>query len=309
MTVSSAPPATGRPIVPLVGYALALSSAVLFATKGIFIKLGYAEGLDPITLLALRMLFSVPIFAAVGLWTSIRAGWGGYRGRDIAAAAGVGMLGYWFASYADFMGLMTLSPQFSRLILFTYPLFVVLFGALFFAQPVRPLALGAFAISYGGLAIVFVKDYAAMGSAITVGTLWVLASAVAFALYQLLAKPLIRRLGAPLFTSIAMTAASAGLLTQFAATRPLERLLVTGPSLAIALGLAIGATVLPAFLLSASLSRISAQANAMISTLSPVVTLGLAVAFLGETAGPLDLVGTALVIGGIWLFTRLDRAR
>ncbi len=47
------------------------------------------------------------------------------------------MLGYWFASYTDFVGLVYISAQFERLILFTYPAFVVIFGALFFAQPVR----------------------------------------------------------------------------------------------------------------------------------------------------------------------------
>ena len=47
------------------------------------------------------------------------------------------MLGYWFASYTDFLGLVYISAQFERLILFTYPAFVVLFGALFFGQPMR----------------------------------------------------------------------------------------------------------------------------------------------------------------------------
>ncbi|WP_181708236.1 DMT family transporter [Chthonobacter rhizosphaerae] len=307
MTLSSASSEPRRPAVSLLGFALASSSAMLFSTKGIFIKLGYAEGLDAITLLALRMLFSVPVFLAVGLWVAARSGGSRPSMADLGAAAAVGMLGYWLASYTDFVGLETLSPQFERLILFTYPLFVVLFGAAVFGQPVRPIALVAFGVSYVGLALIFVKDYAAAGSAIAVGTAWVLVSAIAFALYQLLAKPLIRRMGAPLFTSVAMTAASAGLLVQFAATRPVEALMVSGPSLWIALGLAVGGTVLPAYLLSASLSRISAQANAVISTLSPVATLALAVAILGETVTPVDQAGTALVLGGIGLFTLLER--
>ena len=75
-------------------------------------------------------------------------------GRTIRAAL-IGMLGMWVASYTDFLGLQYISAQFERLILLTYPLFVVLFGALFFRQSVRPRALIALGISYAGLVLIF----------------------------------------------------------------------------------------------------------------------------------------------------------
>jgi drug/metabolite transporter (DMT)-like permease len=67
--------------------------------------------------------------------------------------------------------------------------------------------------------------------------------------------------------------------------------------------LAVGATVLPSFLLNAALQRISAQANATIGTLSPVVTILLAVAILAEPFTWLDAAGTALVLAGVGWFT------
>ena len=102
-----------------------------------------------------------------------------------------------------------------------------------------------------------------------------LTCAVAFALYQLFAKDLITAIGPRLFTCIAM--------------------------------IAVGATVLPSFLLNAALHRISAQANATIGTLSPVVTIMLAVAVLGEEFSAIDAAGTALVIAGVGWFTLADR--
>lgn len=299
--------ASARPVQPFVGYGFAMSAAVLFASKGVLIKLAYAESLDAITLLALRMIFSVPIFVAVGLWTAFRAGARLPNAGDLWKSAAVGALGYWIASYADFVGLETLSPQFERLILFTYPAFVVLFGAMFFGQPVRPRSLAAFGVSYLGLAAIFLTDFSTEGSAIAVGTAWVLASAIAFALYQLFAKPMIGRLGAPLFTSVAMTGAAVMVLLQFAATRPVADLAVSPRGLALGMAVAILATVLPSYLMSFSLSRISAQANATIGTLSPVVTLVLAILILGETVTVMELVGTAMVIGGVALFTFVDR--
>jgi drug/metabolite transporter (DMT)-like permease len=114
-------------------------------------------------------------------------------------------------------------------------------------------------------------------------------------------------MGAPIFTSIALTGAGLATLVHFSLLRPFSDLLVPGRVLALALALAVGATVMPTYLMNAALSRISAAANATISILSPVVTLLLAVIFLGEATTWIDLVGTALVLCGIAWFTILDR--
>ena len=65
--------------------------------------------------------------------------------------------------------------------------------------------------------------------------------------------------------------------------------------------------MLPSFLLNAALHRISAQANATIGTLSPVMTILLAVLLLGETLTVADVAGTALVLAGVGWFTLADR--
>jgi drug/metabolite transporter (DMT)-like permease len=304
-------PATStHPAGSYAGYALAAAGAIMFASKGVLIKLAYAEGVDALTLLALRMLFSAPVFIAVGIWASRRPGAPvraplGWRG--LAAGLGTGLLGYWYASYADFKGLETLSPEFERLILFTYPFFVVLIGAAFFRHPLRARSVGAFALSYAGLAVVFLTDYRSQGPAVITGSLWVLTSALAFAVYQLLAKPLIGRMGSALFTAIGMSGAALGIFVHFALTHPLSALVVPPDALAAALAVAVLATVVPTYLMNAALSKISAAANSTIGTLSPVATLVLAAAVLGETISLADVLGTTLVLAGVGLYTVLDR--
>jgi drug/metabolite transporter (DMT)-like permease len=295
-----------------IGYTCAALGAALFSTKAIIIKLAYAEAINAETLLALRMALSLPFYAAVG-WLSVRdkrrRGEGLPAAAEIMRAGLVGMLGYWFASYTDFLGLVYISAQFERLILFTYPAFVVLFGALFFRQPIRMRALAGIGISYAGLALIFAADLTALGTDIAKGAGLVLSAAVAFALYQLLAKGSIARIGPRLFTCIAMSGAAAAALLQFALTQPLGSLLV-GPALfGYGVLLAIGATVVPSFLLNVALHRISAQANATIGTLSPVITILLAVAVLGEEITWIDVAGTALVLAGVGWFTLADRRR
>ena len=71
-------------------------------------------------------------------------------------------------------------------------------------------------------------------------------------------------------------------------------------------GTAIFATVVPSFLINAGLARIGAQSTAMISTISPLVTIYLAVLFLGEQFTLIDALGTALIIGGIGLYRWFD---
>jgi drug/metabolite transporter (DMT)-like permease len=127
----------------------------------------------------------------------------------------------------------------------------VLFGALLFRQHVRPKALFAFVFSYAGLAMIF----AGAGSALFIGAGLVILSAIAFALYQLLAKPLIGRIGPSLFTCIAMSAAAMVVIAQFLLSHPLAALAVTPDAFLCSLFLAIGATVIPSFLMNAALHR------------------------------------------------------
>lgn len=294
----------------LSGYALAFAGAFLFATKGIFIKLAYAYTVDATTLLAIRLLLSTPFFVVIGLFVHFRQ-----RGanplplRTYAQAMAVGVLGYWFASYTDFEGLVYLSPQFERLILFTYPLFVILFGAWLLRQPLKRFAVPTFAVAYAGLAVVFLADISESGNATatTLGAGWVMASSVAFALYLLLAKPLISRMGASLFTSVAMIGAALATFTHFGLTHRLESVSMEPGLWSLSLGLAIGATVLPGYLVSFALARISSQANAVIGFVNPVITMGLSVMILKETISLTELIGTVLVLIGVGLYTWLDQ--
>ena len=174
------------------------------------------------------MIVSVPVFVTVGVI--------GYRRRRAAAhaagsppaldrktllrALGVGMLGYYVASFLDFSALTYISAQFDRLILLTYPFFVVLFGVIFFHRKVTGVMLASLLASYAGILLIFARDFSIAGSNVALGAGLVFASAVAYAGYQILAKPLIDRLGAQLFTSIAMSGAGPAVVLHFLVTHP-----------------------------------------------------------------------------------------
>lgn len=298
------------PVGRLVGYACAALGAALFSTKAIFIKLAFQDQVDAALMLAYRMLFATPVFVAIGVWAYAKRRAKGEpppTRANIAAAVFVGFLGYYVASAFDFAGLMYISASLERLVLFTYPLFVMFIGAAFYGESITPTAIAAAAITYIGLAVVFAIDLPAGGRATVIGTLLVLGAAISFAWHQILAKRFMAPLGSALFTSIALSAAGVFCVLHqvifgsgFAATPRF---------LWLTFGCAIFATVLPSFLINAGLERVSPQAVSMIATLSPVVTIGLAIAILGEPFTAADAIGSTMVLLGVGLFTWGDSRR
>jgi drug/metabolite transporter (DMT)-like permease len=286
------------------GYAFAAMGAALFSTKAIFIKLAYMDRVDPALMLAWRMIFAMPFYAVIGFWAydqKRRRGDAIPDGKHIARAAVTGFVGYYMASQFDFAGLAYITAQLERLVLFTYPLFVMFIGWAFYGHKLTRMGVAAAAITYLGLAIVFVLDLPEGGRNTVIGTLLVLCAAISFALHQIWAREVMAPLGSALFTTIAMTSASFFCI--------LHQLVVGGGNFAasprflwLTAGCAVVATVLPTFLINAGLARITSQAVSMISTLSPVVTIALAVAILGEPFTLADAIGTSLVLCGVGLY-------
>jgi drug/metabolite transporter (DMT)-like permease len=298
------------------GLVLALLGAAFFATKGIVIKLALNEGVDTVTTLTWRMIVAVPVFLTVGVL--------GYRRKLRALPAGtpspltmsvflqtlgVGVLGYYVASLLDFSALEYISAQFDRLILLTYPFFVVLFGAVFFKRKITLPMLAALLVSYLGIALIFWHDLRIEGDNVVLGAALVFGSAFAYAGYQLLAKPLIDKLGSGLFTSIAMSAAGPCVIVHFLFTHPVGDLAITGNGFLLMLAIGTVATVLPAYCISGAIGLIGPERTAIIGNVSPLVTVGLAISVLGEPFTLWHAVGTALVLGGVFIFTRKEKPK
>jgi drug/metabolite transporter (DMT)-like permease len=301
---------TGEGRSRLIGYCLSAIGAVLFATKGVLIKLIYRYGIDTTTLLAMRMLLSTPIFLAVGLTHWLRMPRASRPDRWLLLrAAAVGVLGYYVSSWLDFAGLRTLDAQLERLILFTYPLLVILFGWVLFRKPLTIHALAGAGLSYVGLFVMFAAGPQAMTGAILHGGALVLLAAACFALYQIFAYELIRQLGAALFTAVAMTAAGVAVMAHFVVTSGQLPTDMPHHAMILVVWLAIGATVLPAFIMSAGTGRIGAQGTAIVSALSPIATILLASSVLAEPFGWPQALGTVLVIGGVGWFTWTETRR
>src|SRR5690606_14438150 len=179
-------------------------------TKGIFIKLAFAEGVSTEMLLALRMIVALPVYLVILLMILRREA--KLRilltPKRLAITMAIGILGYYISSYLDFLGLSLVTAQYERLVLFTYPFFVLIFGVWFFGDRMNWKLVPPMALSYSGLLVIFGWNMAMRPDGLIEGTLLVLGSAVTFAFYQHFARSQIVIIGAGLFTCIGMSTAA-----------------------------------------------------------------------------------------------------
>lgn len=317
MTTSALPAAASAPPVPAaagIGRAVALAclAAALFSSKSVFIKLAYAvpgldgaASVDAVTLLTLRMLFALPFFIGVGLWQRGRGNARPLTARDHLQLVGLGLLGYYFSSYMDFLGLRYVSASLERLILYLYPTFTVLLSALLFRRRIGRRALAALVLSYCGVALVFSHDLAgaAAREGVWIGGGFVLVSAFTYAIYLVTGTEVIARVGATRFTAYAMTVSSIACIVQFLILNPLASLRLPMAVYGYGATLALVSTVLPSFLTAAALKRIGANQVSLAGAIGPVSTIALGAILLGEAINAWQVAGAALVIGGVLMIT------
>ena len=287
------------------GLLCAVLAAVGFSFKAILVKLAYRYGVDAETLLALRMAFSLPFFIALG-WMGARRATHRLTPHDGAWLFGLGLLGYYLASYLDFLGLQYISAALERLILFVYPTLVVLLSALWLGQPLTRRVLGALALCYAGITLAVAHDLRLAGSArdLALGGSLVFGSALSYALYLLGSGQVVGRLGAMRVTALASLIACGLGIGQFLLLRPFATLAQPWPVYGLALAMALFSTVLPVWAISEAIRRIGAGPVALTGSLGPIVTLLLAWLLLDEALGVAQLAGATLVIMGVTVMAR-----
>ncbi|MDQ7073734.1 MAG: DMT family transporter [Gammaproteobacteria bacterium] len=286
------------------GFILASLGTALFSVKSIFIKLAYAAGSDPESVLLLRMLIAAPFFFVIALWQ-----WRSNVHFRQTAHAGllmkvmlVGFIGYYLASLLDLKGLALISAQLERMLLFTYPIMVAILGFLFFKQPLSIKMGLALLFSYLGISLIYQQEARFSGAEIALGTLLVLLSALSFSFYVLFSKQLIQKLGSVPFTSVAMLFSTLFMLLHYGLLMEHE-VLINNEILLWTVLLAIFSTVVPSFMISSAIGLIGPAQTGIVGTLGPLVTLVLAVTFLGEQFTYFHLAGFCLVVLGVSLLT------
>jgi drug/metabolite transporter (DMT)-like permease len=282
----------------LLGVVFALLAAIGFSAKAILVKLAYLDSVDAITLLALRMVFSVPFFVGVALWARQHHA-EPLNTHDRLLVLGLGLIGYYCSSFLDFLGLEYISAGLERLILFLYPTMTVILTAILYKRAIGSKVIAAMVLSYAGIALVFLHDIGTKEGGIVLGSSLVFASTLSYSIYLVGAGHAIARIGTMRFTAYAMVVASTASLLQFVVMRPMSALDLPVRVYELSIAMAIFSTVLPVFLLSFAIRRIGSGSASLIGSIGPVSTIYLAYVFLHERISLLQIAGSILVLAGV----------
>lgn len=287
------------------GVLIALAGAICFSTKAIFVKLAYRDtDIDAITLLALRMLFSLPFFVVSAAIASRKADNVKFTSKQWIIVAVVGLLGYYISSLLDFLGLQYISAGMERLILFIYPTLVLLMSAVFFKQKINRYQWMALIITYAGLALAFYSEVdwsQEQNNDFYLGAILIFLCAITYALYIVGSGRIIPKVGAAKFNSYAMTFASIGVLLHYAIGSDTS-VFNLSPLVYFYSGMmALVSTVIPSYLVTEGIKRIGSDNAAIVGSIGPMSTILQAYILLHEPVFILQIAGTILILVGILL--------
>ena len=287
------------------GMLLATTGAIAFSGKAIIVKLAYRYGVDAVTLIMYRMLFAFPIFVLMAWWAS--RGKPALSGKDWLGILGLGVSGYYLASYLDFAGLSYISASLERLILYVNPTLVLLLSLMLYRRSAgRRQALGML-ISYAGVLLVFGHEVTLAGANVALGAVLVFLSAVCYALYLIYSGEMVQRIGSLRLVGLATSVACVLCITQFVVLRPWSAALVAPQVLWLSLLNATLCTALPVLLVMMAIERLGASVVSQVGMIGPMSTILMGVVILGEPFTLWVAAGTVLVISGIFVFSRRGR--
>lgn len=289
------------------GIAFAVCGVLAFSMRPILIKLSYAQGaaaahpVSPTTLLFLRMTLSLPFFLAIGWW--LRRQEPRLRARDWLNVALLGFVGYYGASFLDFLGLQYVGAGVGRLILFLFPTLVLLLSFFFLAKVPTGRELAALVASYAGIALVVSNQIAPAGQnrLFLLGALLIFGGALLYAVYLVAGSQVVKRVGSMRFTAYSMAISSIPAIVQFALLEKPGALHLPAPVWGYAVVLATFSTVFPVFLQAEALKRIGANHFALIGAVGPVSVAVTSALGLDEPFTWIQALGGLLVISGVVL--------
>jgi drug/metabolite transporter (DMT)-like permease len=278
-------------------------SAASFGAMGIFGKLAYDAGVGVLTLLLVRFVVAGAILGAANAARRPRPRLP--PRRALLTALGLGAIGYAAQSGLYFTALTRIDAGLTALALYLYPSLVTLSAVALGRDRLDRLRVASLVLAFAGLALVlFVGDPAridALGIALALG------AAVAYTGYILISETVLTDRLDPLTLSAFVCAGAAGSFALAAAVSGKATFSFEAIGWLWLAAIAVVSTVLAIVLFFGGLARVGPSRTSIISTIEPLVTVGLAALVFGEELTATQLAGGALVLGSVVLLQTLSR--
>jgi len=278
------------------GYLLAVIAAVSWATLGTLCKFLYHYGANPLTAVTIRAVIAFATLAIILATMNrrlLRIGW-----QDIPFFALYGLVGITINYASYFYALHWTTVTTAVILLYTYPAMVTLLAVLFLGERLDRIKGVALGLTFIGCCLV-VQGYDLAALRLNVyGILFGLVAGVTAAVYSLLGKRALQRYDSWTVVCYAL-GFGALFLVIWCSPRAILTVNYSWQAWAAMLAVAWIPTLLAYALFTTSMKYLEASRASITATLEPVIASLLAYLFLGEVMEWPQLIGAALVVGGI----------
>ena len=284
---------------------------MLFSAKAVLVKLCYRYGADTETVLALRMLFSLPFFWGAVWWYTLNRRPAPMSPRDRIKLLLLGFIGYYLSSYLDFLGLQYVSVGLERIILYLNPTIVLVLSTVIVKKRIHARQWLAMAVAYTGVLLVFVHDARVDGQQTLLGSSLVFMCAITYAIYLIFAGEIVSRVGSLRLVAYASASSTFFCVLQALIKDPLEMISQAPEVYGLSLLNASVCTFVPMLLIMAAVKQVGSGLAAQAGVMGPVATVFLGWYFLGEPIGLLQALGVAIVLvsmGMLWSLSKQSQA-
>ncbi|SEB50462.1 EamA domain-containing membrane protein RarD [Tenacibaculum sp. MAR_2009_124] len=289
----------------LSGIFLGIIGVILFSTKAVMVKLAYQYNVTSMHLLLFRMLFSLPFYLGILFYLiKIEKKKLNVKTKDYLWLLFFGFIGYYLASYFDFLGLQYINASLERIILFVYPTLVLLINKLFLKKEITKRQIGAIALTYFGVIIAFGNRNQVVEYDAILGGALVFLSALTYASYIVGSGWLIPKFGVVMFTSFAMVVSTICVCIHYLISDGSSFTIYPTEVYYLGFAMAIIATLIPSFLVSYAIELIGASNFSILGSIGPFSTIILAVIFLEEEINVNQIIGVIIVVLGIRIVTK-----
>lgn len=280
------------------GSLMVVASAAAFGAMAIFGKLAFDEGTTVGTLLVARFVIAAALFwgillVAGGTGAAIRA----LTRRQLTLALGLGALGYAVQAGCYFLALERIDASLLTLVLYTFPAMVAIAAVALGRERLDRRRVLALLLASSGLVLVIAA--AGTGALDPTGVALAFAAALTYTTYILVSESVVGGMRPLLLSALVCTGAALTLTPGAALVGDLRPGDVTTAGWGWLACLAVVSTVAAIVLFFGGLRRVGPTTASILSTAEPVVTVGLAVAVFGESLGPWQVVGGALVLSAV----------
>ena len=279
-------------LIPLAGVAVAVIWGLTFLST----KVAVVE-LKPMTLALMRFVIASLLLPPIA-WLSKTSL--AIRPKDLPLIALSGFAGITLYFFFENNGIMRLSASESSIIVGTIPVLTLLVDVVFYRRRMKPAVIIGILLSFLGVALIVVRSEAAKAS--PGGYFFMIGAAISWIAYTFITKPIAGRYS---LLSITFWQIFFGMLgcVPFALAEGQDISHISAPVILNVLFLGVLASAIGYWLYVIVLDRLDASRSSVFINLIPVVSIVASFILLGERLAPLQALGGAAAIVGVYLAT------